>query len=79
MCIRDRAYTEYAAYTAQVRRKGEETLEEARRRNLPVIVLCGRPYHLDPEINHGIDELILSLIHILVNALSSAPDCALVR
>ena len=61
------AYTEYAAYTAQVRRKGEETLEEARRRNLPVIVLCGRPYHLDPEINHGIDELIRSMGAVVVS------------
>ncbi len=29
--------------------------------NLKAIVLCGRPYHLDPEINHGIPELINSL------------------
>ena len=63
----DAAYAEYAAYTAQVRRKGEEALEEARRRGLPVIVLCGRPYHLDAEINHGIDELIRSMGAVVIS------------
>ena len=63
----DAAYAEYAAYTAQVRRKGEEALEEARRRGLPVIVLCGRPSHLDAEINHGIDELIRSMGAVVIS------------
>lgn len=43
-----------------MRKKGEETLkylEETGRRG---IVLAGRPYHIDPEINHGIPELINS-------------------
>ncbi|MBE6737829.1 MAG: 2-hydroxyglutaryl-CoA dehydratase [Ruminococcaceae bacterium] len=55
------AYSEYASYMENVRKKGEEFLELAKRKGLPVIVLCGRPYHLDPEINHGIDELICNL------------------
>ena len=38
-----------------------EIIAEARKRKMPIIVLCGRPYHLDPEINHGIDKLITSL------------------
>ena len=57
----DCAYKAYDTYMADVRKKGEEFLEVAKRRGLPVIVLCGRPYHLDPEINHGIDELICNL------------------
>ena len=36
-------------------------IAEAENRNIPIIVLSGRPYHLDPEINHGIDKLITSL------------------
>lgn len=36
-------------------------LKRAMQENKRIIVLCGRPYHLDPEINHGIDELIISL------------------
>ena len=36
-------------------------IESARKEKKPIIVLSGRPYHLDPEINHGIDKLITSL------------------
>ncbi|QAT50378.1 2-hydroxyglutaryl-CoA dehydratase [Caproiciproducens sp. NJN-50] len=55
------AYGEYDRYMEQVRRKGDEMILEAEREHLPIIVLSGRPYHLDPEINHGIDKLIVSL------------------
>ncbi len=54
----DAAYAEYAAYMGRIRAKGREYLELAEKENLPVIILSGRPYHLDPEINHGIDKLI---------------------
>ena len=33
----------------------------AKERHLPVIVLAGRPYHIDPEVNHGIDRLLCDL------------------
>ena len=52
------AYAEYDAYMERIRQKGREFLALAKARDLPVIVLSGRPYHLDPEINHGIDKLI---------------------
>ena len=32
-------------------------IEEARLKGSRILVLCGRPYHIDPEISHGIDEL----------------------
>ena len=35
-------------------------IEHARANGMPIIVLAGRPYHVDPEINHGIDRLICS-------------------
>ena len=35
-----------------------ETLEYIKEHNMPAIVLGGRPYHVDPEVNHGIPELI---------------------
>lgn len=57
----DAAYAEYNAYMEKVRRKGDEVLALAEKQGFPVIVLCGRPYHLDPEINHGIDGLICSM------------------
>ena len=53
-----KAYEEYDRYLAAVKEKGQEIIEEARREGRQIIVLCGRPYHLDEEINHGIDLLI---------------------
>ena len=52
------AYEEYDSYLARVRSRGEEIIEEARARGMHIIVLSGRPYHIDPEINHGIDRII---------------------
>ena len=57
----DMATKEYDLFKAQVRQKGEEALAYLEENNLKGIVLAGRPYHLDPEINHGIPELINSL------------------
>ena len=54
----DAAYAEYAAHMQRIRDKGKEYLALAKEQNLPVIILSGRPYHLDAEINHGIDKLI---------------------
>ena len=55
------AYKAYDGYMNDIRKKGDEMIAEARKRNMPIIVLSGRPYHLDPEINHGINKLITSL------------------
>lgn len=57
----DAAWAEQEKFRAEVHAKGEEVLEEIITRDIPGIVLCGRPYHLDPEINHGIPEMISSL------------------
>ena len=54
----DMAYAEYERYMADVRAKGEEMIAKAREEGRRIIVLAGRPYHVDPEINHGIDKLI---------------------
>jgi predicted CoA-substrate-specific enzyme activase len=54
------AYTEYAAHMARVRAKGTEIISKARDEGREIIVLAGRPYHIDPEVNHGIDKLICS-------------------
>ncbi|SCK04531.1 2-hydroxyglutaryl-CoA dehydratase component A [uncultured Clostridium sp.] len=43
-----------------IENKGEEILEYLKINNKKGIVLCGRPYHIDPEINHGIPEIITS-------------------
>ena len=55
-----KAWTELAAVREEMRRKGEETLQYLKETGKRGIVLAGRPYHIDPEINHGIPELITS-------------------
>ncbi len=54
----DAAYAAYEGYMADVRAKGKEMIKQAREHGQRIIVLAGRPYHVDPEINHGIDRLI---------------------
>ncbi len=61
------AYEEYAAHMRRIRQKGEEYLAYAKENSLPAVVLSGRPYHLDPEINHGIDKLICECGAVVVS------------
>ena len=55
------AEKEYQKFREDIKKKGEETLEYLKHNNLKGIVLAGRPYHLDTEVNHGIDKMITSL------------------
>lgn len=54
------AWEELEKARTDMQKKGEETLEYMERNHKRGIVLAGRPYHIDPEINHGIPELINS-------------------
>ena len=54
-------------YLEQVKAYGAEAISYARANHLPVIVLAGRPYHIDPEINHGIDQLITSFGAVVIS------------
>ncbi len=54
------AWEEQGRAKADIRREGLRLIEKARAEDAPVIILAGRPYHIDPEINHGIPELISS-------------------
>ncbi|MGI6200367.1 MAG: acyl-CoA dehydratase activase-related protein [Christensenellales bacterium] len=55
------ARQEMDRFHAEVRAKGEETLRYLQEHDLQGIVLAGRPYHLDPEIHHGIPQTITQL------------------
>ncbi len=57
----DAAYAEDALVKEDVREMGRSALRFMEERGVPGIVLAGRPYHLDPEIHHGIPELVNSL------------------
>ena len=55
-----KAYEELLKTREDIKQKGKEVLEWMEKNNRRGIVLAGRPYHIDPEINHGIPELITS-------------------
>ena len=54
------AWNEMMACRNDVRKKGEEVIQYLNETGKRGIVLAGRPYHIDPEVNHGIPELINS-------------------
>ena len=56
----DAAWVEDMAFKDDIRAKGEETLRWMEETGTHGIVLAGRPYHNDPEINHAIPELLTS-------------------
>ncbi|MBQ9151306.1 MAG: 2-hydroxyacyl-CoA dehydratase [Clostridia bacterium] len=56
-----KAFEAYDKWMADIRHEGEMALKWARERGNRIMILCGRPYHTDPEIGHGIDKLATSL------------------
>ena len=56
----DKAYDELKQSQLDIRQEGQKALQYMREHHLQGIVLAGRPYHVDPEINHGIADLITS-------------------
>lgn len=63
----DLAYIELDKYKEDVRKTGEEYLKYIDDNNIKGIVLAGRPYHIDPEINHGIPEMIRSYGYVVLS------------
>ena len=61
------AYAAYDAYKEDIQATGQAYIDQARREGRSIIVLAGRPYHIDPEINHGINDLITSFGFVLVS------------
>ena len=60
------AYDAYHAYVEDIRKTGQEYIDFARKNGLPIMVVAGRPYHMDPEINHGINDLITGFRFVLI-------------
>lgn len=54
-------YALYESYKEELRRETERVVNTARQQGKKIMVLAGRPYHIDPEIGHGIDLLAESL------------------
>lgn len=77
----DAAYAAYEAYRCDINAYGARALDYAKAHGLHVVVLAGRPYHVDPEINHGIDRLISSygLVIVTEDAVADYVDTPRVR
>ena len=56
-----KAYVSLADYKNEIYNRGNQIISHARANGQKIIVLSGRPYHIDKEINHGIQKLITSL------------------
>ncbi len=63
----DAAYSAQSAYYDKLKAFTEQAIQFARIHELPIIILAGRPYHVDPEINHGIDRLIQSFHTVVIS------------
>ncbi len=61
------AYAAYDAHMNAIRAEGARALDFAKATGRRVMVLCGRPYHIDPEIGHGIDRLATTLGFVVVS------------
>jgi len=60
------AYQAYNEYVSDLQATADNYIEYAKQNGKRVLVVAGRPYHADPEVNHGIDELISSLGLVLI-------------
>ena len=56
-----KAFSTLSDYRNEIFNKGNRIINRARENGQKIIVLAGRPYHIDKEINHGIHKLITSL------------------
>lgn len=63
----DYGLSEYDRYMQAVRDEGARALDFARKNNKRIMILAGRPYHIDAEIGHGIDKLANSLGFVVVS------------
>lgn len=67
------AYAELDRYYADIAEEGEKAIAYADAHGLQIAVVAGRPYHIDPEINHGIDRMIQSYGMVIVSEDAVAP------
>lgn len=44
-----------------------KAIKYAEKNDFPIVVLAGRPYHIDPEVNHGIDQLLQSFKAVVIS------------
>ncbi len=64
----------YIRFKNMLLKKQEETIAYARSNHYPIALLCGRPYHLDPLINHQINHLLTQLGYVVISEESVPHD-----
>ena len=62
-----KGFEKYDEWMLDIRSQGKKAVEYAREHGKRIMVLAGRPYHIDPEIGHGIDKLASSLGFVVVS------------
>lgn len=62
-----KAYAAYFCWQEELKEEGARALRWAQENGKQVFVLAGRPYHIDPEINHGLDRMISSFGIVIVS------------
>lgn len=69
----EHAFLELELYYDDIALAGRQAIRFADEHNLQIAVIAGRPYHVDPEINHGIDRMIQSYGMVIVSEDAVAP------
>lgn len=59
-------FEQYEKYMTDVKAEGKRAIEYAQKNNKRIMILAGRPYHIDPEISHGIDKLATALDFVVI-------------
>ena len=60
-------YSALESYKGVIREEGKRAIDYARTHGKRIVALLGRPYHIDPEINHGIDSLLGHLDAVVIS------------
>ena len=63
----EKANIEYEKFHANLVEEHKKAVQFARENKYPIVVLCGRPYHLDPLINHQMNQLLTQLGFVVVS------------
>lgn len=63
----EKGFEEYQAYKRLIMEKGKEAISYAHTHHKKIILLAGRPYHIDPLIHHGINNLLKNLDFVIIS------------
>ncbi len=69
----DIGYSAYGEWMSKIYEAGKSAIDYARTENKLIMILAGRPYHIDPEVGHGIDKLASQLGFVVLSEDSLAP------